>query len=158
MSEQTNYAPGTDVFEVLGSVDLSTIDTSMPVLAPGQYEFEIAEMERAQSKTKEGTYLKIKLKLVTENVQTITDEHVNPGFPLLHMISLVRTDNYDPLKSIAVFLDALGLRDQPFDQTFESYVGRTLVAKTKVDQEREDPNTGQVYPKATRVAAFVKAA
>ena len=147
---------GTDVFDVLSNVDLSEVDTQMPLLKNGAYDFTIAEMSRELSERSGGTYLLLVLKLATDGAEDIKGNPINPGYPVRHIISLVTKDKYDPIRNIAQFHEALGNKAMQFDPTFEAYIGQTITAKTKVEPEREDKDTGEVYQATVRVASFVR--
>lgn len=153
MSDQQQ--PGQDVFDVLGDIDLSGVDTTMPLLKNGAYEFTIGEMSREQSDRTGGTYLLIQLKLA-EEAEDIKGNPLSPGYPVRHIISLVASEKYDPIKNVAQFHEALGDKGMKFDPTFAQYTGQTIVAKTKVEPEREDKETGDVYPPSVRIASFVR--
>jgi hypothetical protein len=155
---------GVDVFDTLANTDLSDVDTNMPVLLPGSYEFTIKGMSRELTKPSEkypngGSYLLIELALASEAMST-KDKPLNPGYPLRHTIWLVTTDRYDPHESLAAFSDAaVGRtpdgRRPAFDVTYESYIGQTVVASTKVERERTDPVSGETYPERSAISRFI---
>lgn len=146
-----------DIFEQLGDTNFDEVDTSMPVLAPGLYTFEIKDMRRDQWKSGKGSSLTIQLALTEEAVDVSGERQITPGYSIYDRISLVAKGRYDPRQPIKRFLEAVGMADQPFDQTFSSYLGATVTVKTKIEPERTDPNTGQVYSASPAVAAYVRA-
>jgi hypothetical protein len=146
-----------DIFDSLGEVDFDSVETTMPVIAPGLYEFKITNMAREPWKSGKGSSLAITLSLESEATDITGEKVINPGFPLFDRISLVNKGKYDPRVPIKRFLQAVGMDDQPFDQSFQSYLGLTVQAKTKVTPERTDPDTGATYPARAEVSSYVKA-
>lgn len=146
---------GQDIFDSLGDTDFSEVDTSMPVLAANVYEFEVKSIERKEWASGEGSSLVINLSLNQDAEDVSGEREISPGYPVTDRISLVAKGRYDPRQAVARFLEALGMKDEPFDKTFQSYIGQTLQAKTKVEQERELPD-GRVIPQQTAIASYLK--
>ena len=152
-----------DLLDQIAGEDLSSVDTSNPILAAGEYEFSIKEvtLEEAESGFK---YLLVKLNLMSSGAKDTVGRPVLPGYSMRHMIGLTISDKTiaeigpDAAKervkvNIVKFLDALGNRE--LDKTFQSYPGQTLFAKTRVSKERTDAKTGQVYEPQAEIAMFI---
>lgn len=144
-----------DVFDQLGDTSLADVETTMPLLSAGVHPFTVKSMERQQWKSGKGSSLVIQLALAEESVDVTGERVCNVGYPVTDRISLVKKGQYDPMVNIARFLEALGMKDQPFDKTFESYQGAELQATTKITPEQHDPETGSVYPPKVEVSRYV---
>jgi hypothetical protein len=130
----------------LGTVDLSTVQTALPVLKAGTYEVLVAEASFSENKAKTGQLLNIKLTLVNAAV-SLTDVAVNPGFPIFDRISAVRTFKedgvtvkYDPLPRFAAFREGVTGDKAGAFMPVEQYIGKKVAVRIKVD---DDPEFGQ---------------
>lgn len=165
MNEEDLISPdelemGLDVFDQLSDTNIAEVDTSMPIIRPGTYELQIVRMERKLTDPNEknpngGSMIVVHAKTTDT---TMTDEGVQlaPGFPVRGMIWLVKSENYDPLKKIAMFVDSVFNIDDPedrpcFDTTFESYTDQTVWAKIKIR-----PAEGS-YPRSNEIDSYVSA-
>lgn len=153
MSEEQQY----DVFDQLGDTSLADVETTMPLLSAGMHQFTVKSIERTPWKNGNGSHLTIQLSLAEEAVDVTNKRVCNVGYPVIDRISLVKKGQYDPMVNIARFLEALGMKDQPFDKTFESYLGAELTAITKITPEQTNPDTGDIYPPKVEVSRYVKA-
>lgn len=73
--------------------DLSSVDTSMPLLTKAIYDMSIDDISLVENKAKTGQNLKIKIKTTTDAVST-RGEPIRSGWPLTTYISLVPTEEY----------------------------------------------------------------
>jgi hypothetical protein len=153
-----------DIFDDLASEDLSQIDTSYPILAAGQYEFNAKEVTKECSDNG-FEYILVKASLVTSGALDTGGNTISPGYIIRYMIGLTPADKTvaevgleEAKKRIKVnivkFLDAV-VENRQWDPTFELYVGRNFFAKTKVTKERTDKNTGNVYPPAAEIQTLI---
>jgi hypothetical protein len=149
------------IFDDLGNTDLSSVDTSYPVLVPDTYEFTITGIKKVEFKASTkmpngGEGLQISATLNGPGKDT-KGRDVNPGYQVTHMISLTPTEKMtaDAIKAnVARFLDAvLGRRE--WDPTFQIYLRQSFFAKTGVQEETTNPDTGEVYPAKTVIKQFV---
>lgn len=152
-----------DIFDQLANDDMSSVDTSFPLLAPDTYEFTITNIELKTSQNTGGSYISMSLALSSEGALTPNGDPVGPGYPVTHMISTSTTEKMseeDIKRNIAQFMDAVvgkSARESGvhFDVTLESYKQQTLIAKTKNQPERVDKNTGETYAPRTVVSYFI---
>lgn len=155
---------GLDIFDELGSEDLSTVDTSYPILAPGQYEFQVKEATKEEAESGY-QYLLFKCSLVTPNAVDTNGNPVPVGYVMRNMIGLtpaektIKEVGLEEAKkrikaNVVKFLDAV-VENRYFDPTLETYVGLNFFAKTRVSKERTDPITGQVYAPQAEFSSFI---
>jgi hypothetical protein len=127
---------GIDVLQHLGDVDLSTIDRSRQIIKPGPYEVTVEAMETKETKPTEknpngGHRLSITVKLNTK-AETVENKIVNPGFTLFDSVSLVSTENYNPLERLAdIQLATLGTQTKGFVPA--NFIGKTAIVRVKVE-------------------------
>lgn len=144
-----NISVGTDCLSILDNVDLAKVDRSFPILKEGAYVVEIAKFETKENKSKNGHNLYVTLKL-TAPALTVDGKTMNAGFPINDLISLVRTEKYNPLEKLAdIQLAALGKQQSGF--RFGDYIGRKVTIRLKIEEDEE-------YGTKNRVARYVKAA
>lgn len=126
----------TDILNQLAMTDLSSVETGYPVLPAGLYEVTVAEIKTEANKAQTGHNLKMKLTLVNGATDR-EGKPVNPGFPLFDLISLVKTEKYDPLPALARFREAAtGTKSGAF-MPLEQYMGATLIAQVKIESSTE---------------------
>lgn len=136
----------------LDNMDLSGVQTGFPLMSAGTYKFQIAEVEKKESKNKPGQFnLHIKLKLNETAKRHMSEETIQPGFPLNHVISLTQTEKYDPRRPLAEFKEAVtGSKDGAFGAP-ASYVGQFVTCSIKIEKDKTEK-----YPDSNRVARFLK--
>lgn len=130
--------------------DLSSVDTSMPILAADVYDLKIHEAKVAPNNEGTGQVLKLALK-TTKDAQSKSGENINAGFPIFHNIGLSPTEKYTKdmiKKNVASFLEAVGagMTLNPV----ERLIGRNVRAKVTIQPERDQ------YPESNRIGRFVK--
>lgn len=149
---------------MLASGALTDVDTTYPNLTPGLYEFRVKSMAQKINDPKTYEWIAVELELVSS---TGTDEKGNPisvGYIVRDMISLTPSEKVIQehgeeaakqrvMVGIAKFLDAVE-KDRVWDETFQSYIGKTLFAKTKITKENEEKG----YGPQTAVASYIKKA
>lgn len=144
-----------DIFDQLGSTNFEDVDTSYPVLKAGAYNFRIKDMKRETWKSGLGSSIHIDLELLDE-AEDIGGKYVGPGYVLTDRISMVAKGKYDPRQAIARFLESVGLKNEPFDTSFQTYIGLDLVIKVKIEPESTDEQ-GNTWPAKSVVGTYVKA-
>ena len=144
MSDQESI----DIFEELQNTNFEDIDTTYPILKPGVYACKVRSVERKPWANGKGSSLVINLAL-NEGGESVDGRAINPGYTIIDRISLVKSDSYDPRVSVALFLDAVDMRDQPFD--INAYTEQSLFITTKIET---DPN-GR-YPDKAAVARYMR--
>jgi hypothetical protein len=136
------------------SEDLSTTDTSFPVVKEGPAELLIAKVEKLPNKKGNGFNLKFTLKAMGELVTT-KDEVVQAGFPFTTLIPITPSENYteDMIKrKVALFVQAMkGTLLFPLAQ----WEGQVAQCRITIRKERTDKETGDVYPMQNEIK-FVK--
>lgn len=136
------------------NTSLDDTDTSMPMLAPGIYEFSVAKCTEETSSNGK-PLLRIDLKLAQDSAPSTTGGTLNKGFPVFHRVSLTPTDKYDPLKALKLFkMAATGQGTGPFGEP-ASYENKIVKAKIKVSPQRTNEETGQTYEARNEVASFI---
>ena len=103
MSEENN----TDFLE---NIDLTGVDTSMPVLRDGQIVEMVLDKGEVKTSMKPGKEGNKNLFLTFKTLGvTISDAGIelNAGFPIRDIVSLTETANYDPTKNLARIQEAI---------------------------------------------------
>lgn len=133
-------------------VDLSQVDTTIPVLTAGLYDLRVEAITKEENKAKTG--FNAKLKLTTTTVATDkNDKPVKEGFPLFMYFPLQsKSDATDPdgwKKNFAMLQDAalgcsLGNRPARFDAG--DIIGKIVRADVKIGdfEGRSTNNIGQL--------------
>ena len=139
-----------DAQEMLGEIDLTDVDTNMPVLEPQIVRCTVTNMEIKEGK--KGPVLKIELKTVEPATSEGRDEPVQPGFPLFDNVSLVATEKYDYKPRLAQIQEAiLGEKRRGF-APLEQYIGQEVDVRTKPEGAEDSE-----YGRQTRISRYVKA-
>ena len=130
-----------DILNELSSVDLTTVQTALPILKKGTYEVVVAELSITENKAKTGNLLNIKFTLVNP-AQDENGKEVHPGFPLFDRISLVRTFKedgvtvkYDPLQNLKRFREAVTGDKGGVFMPLEQYNGKKLGVRVDVEDD-----------------------
>lgn len=117
-------------------------DTSKPLLSEGVYKVSVTNVRIEPNKAGTGNNLNIQLRLEQEG-NSIRGDKVYPGFVLFDIISLTRTEKYDPAKRVALFQECfLGGREQPFNA--EHMLGKTGMAKVSIQSSEGYPDKNSV--------------
>jgi hypothetical protein len=121
-----------------GDVDLTTVETGIPILRPGDYEVTIETMEVVSNKAGDGEILVFKAPL-QNNEESRDGEVVHAGFPIFGRASLKETEKYNPVKRHLVpLMDCfLGFRPAAFET--EDFIGKTGTVRLVISQ---DPQYG----------------
>lgn len=140
-----------DSIDILNQ-DLSSVDTSRPLLAAGNVELTVAEMKVEPNKKQTGQNLNIVFKTVNSE-RSVKGETIAPGFPVFHTVSLTPTEKYTPesiQRSIKSLLEGLyGHANCP--KTFgttDDHLSKTCTAKLIVEESDQ-------YPPSNRINRFV---
>ena len=137
--------------------DLSTVDTSRPILREGLYDLAVVAAVQDVSKDGKKINLNVKLKTVrNEKTKDSPPQDVAAGFPLRkHTISLSETPEYtqDSIrKAVAEFVQGCNMqRLYPLSQ----FDGALVTAKVIVEPERRNKETGELYPEGNKIKFFV---
>jgi hypothetical protein len=127
------------------NVDLTTVETGIPLLADGLYEVRVEEMTVAPTKNGDSNMLNIKLSL-EQSATTTGGESVSPGFPIYDRIWLGTTDKYTPAKRLASLMDGfLGARSPKLNT--EDFIGKTGVVRLKIRRD-------ETYGESNEVKAY----
>ena len=126
---------------MLNNIDLTNVDTEMPVLCDGTYNFEIKEFEVAENKKKTGHNLCVKFALMTPGDSVKARERgesndISPGFQVRKYYPLQQSDNEnapDFRRDLAVLQEAaLGAKGELNNETLEQLRGKQVAIKVKV--------------------------
>lgn len=145
MNEQNNA-----VFGALG--DLGSTDVSFPIAAPGLYKVNWTEYEIKDNK--KGTGKNLVMKLITTGPITTNKGEPRDSFSFTNIVSLEKTDKYDPNKNLSQIMDAVkGNHNGLFDP--DSLLNQELTIRVKVENNEEfgDQNRVQFVKKETPKAA-----
>ena len=129
------------------NIDLTTVETGIPILPPGLYEVKIESMEVKPTKAGDTNMLNIKYSL--EQIATATNgEQVSPGFPIFDRIWLGTTEKYSPARALASIMDCfLGARTTKFNT--EDFIGKSGNVRLKI---RND----ETYGESNEIKAYEK--
>lgn len=156
-------AEGLDILNDNTAVDLSTVRTSLPILAKGMYIVSLKAADVGANKKLTGSNLSIEVLLVNSGLDDQGKE-VQPGFPLFDTISLVRTFkpdgttvSYDPVKRLVELLEAFGVEKAgtmtPRDMItlLQTFLGQQCAVRTSIE-------TSDEYGSKTRIQRYSKLA
>tara|TARA_R100000808_G_scaffold11642_1_gene29703 strand:+ start:6561 stop:7046 length:486 start_codon:yes stop_codon:yes gene_type:complete len=130
-----------DPLAALGEVDMTSVDTSMPLLVPGTHVVRVAHMEVAESKAKPGRNNLVVTLETTEDIPAHESDRVlNAGWKLKQYYPMQNPDpnpnGFDFRENIARFMDAvLGTNrtDRPaFDTTYSDYLNKEVIAVVSI--------------------------
>jgi hypothetical protein len=137
-----------DITQNLDSLDLTNVETGMPLLPEGIHGVEVIEAKLEPNKKGTGKNLNLKFGL-TEATESVEGKLLNVGFPLFHTISMVQTPKYDPRQNLAAFKECFtGTKAGNFFPV-EQYIGATGIVRTK-------NLTSEEFGTQTKLARFVK--
>tara|TARA_B100000131_G_C17877483_1_gene516856 strand:- start:152 stop:637 length:486 start_codon:yes stop_codon:yes gene_type:complete len=153
-----------DPLAALGEVDMTAVDTSMPLLPSGNYTTRVAQMEVAESKAKPGRFNLVVTLETTEDVQAHdSDRMLNAGWKLKQYYPMQAPDpnpsGFDYRENIARFMDAvLGTNrtNRPaFDTTYSDYLNREVNAVVSIREITDDSGakTGMLSNEVRRLSS-----
>lgn len=140
--------------------DLTGVDISRPMIAKGTVEFVISEIRVEQNKAKTGDNCNIVLKTVNKEKAAVAKQGaggdiVNPGFTLIHTISLTTTEKYDAeaiKRNLKGFRHAVtGLETGAFGPV-DQYLGKHVFASVGIDEDESGK-----FPPKNEIRRFVPA-
>jgi hypothetical protein len=133
-----------DILNEQNDIDLSSVDTSYPILPKNLYKFTVADIKIVPGKTREGSkVLEVKCELA-EDAVAISGRHINAGFPLTFRIGLTPTEKYTESmrnESLARFMDAVvgesARKANGKLQPIERFMGQTFQANLLVKEDEQ---------------------
>lgn len=137
--------------------DLSSIDTSFPIVKEGIYDLELMTVEEVSTKDQQGSMVKIKFAL-TEDAQGVSGDVVNKGYPIFHQIVVTPKGGLTMemvKKSLASVLQPMGMKSLR-DLLTAGKQGKIVRVKLVVQPERKDKETGKTYPARNEIKTFLK--
>jgi hypothetical protein len=134
--------------------NLSDTDTSMPLLAAGNYELEIASCKEELSSNQK-PLLSIQLKTMGDNPAADGKGTLHKGYSIFHRVSLTPTDKYNPKKSLKLIRLSAGLDGNSAFGNPTDYVGKVVKAKVKINPGGQNEQTGQTYEPRNEIASFL---
>lgn len=119
------------------NVDLTTVETGIPILKDGLYDVKLVEASVVPTKDGLGQLLNLKMAL-EQNAEDTDGNTITPGFPIFDRISLKTTEKYSPARRLAALMDCfLGARTPKLNTI--DLVGQTGSVRLKI---REDERYG----------------
>jgi hypothetical protein len=118
-------------------VDLTTVDTTIPVLPKGLYDLQIKGMTKEANKTQTGHNLKVELQTTSE-ITSQQGNPIKPGFKLFMYIPLQTKEGstFDYRIKLAQLQEAaLGEKRPTFNS--EELIGKTVRASCKPEDTDE---------------------
>ena len=132
----------------LDNLDLSTVETGLPLLPEGLCEVTVTKIEAKANKAGTGNNLNITL-ATTQPMKSVDGKDINVGFPLFDLISLTPTEKYDPRPRLAEFKEGVtGSKAGAFNP-LEQYIGLPVMVRLKIEKSEE-------YGNKNRIARYVK--
>lgn len=115
------------------SLDLTNVETTLPILPDGDYRFQIAESAIVPNKDATGYNWKLKLGLA-DPATAVDGRPVAPNFPVFHTMALqAREDSNDKeafKRSIGEAIDAIYGTDKSNRPNFNAQLVQDVVGKT----------------------------
>ena len=136
--------------------DLSSVDTSMPVLREDIYLLEVTDAKEVPTNDGKGQMLTITLKTVEDGIAT-NGYAINKGFPVFARTSITPTEKYpkDRIRmEVAKICQAIGVKTI---KPFADLKGKLVKVKIKVRPERTDPTTQATYPESNEIKQWIPA-
>lgn len=130
------------------NADLSSVDTSFPVLQAGVVNCVVAECRLGESKEKKTPGIMMKL-TTSHSVKTTKGIEKPAGFPINHTIWLTPSEKYDPKTNLAQFKEAVfGDKSGAFGDPAQ-YVGHPVAIRLGIESSEE-------FGEQNRVKSFVR--
>lgn len=124
------------------NVDLTTVETGIPLLPEGLYEVQVETVEVKPTKDGRGQMLSLKYGLA-EAAETVNGESVSPGFPIFDRVSLNVTEKYSPAKRLAAIMDCfIGARTPKLNT--EDLIGKSGVVRLKIRRDEQYGESNEV--------------
>ena len=127
------------------NIDLTTVDTGIPLLPDGLYEVRVENASVEPSKDGSSQILKLKYSL-EQNATSIGGNEVNPGFPIFDRVSLKVTEKYNPARRLASLMDCfIGQRAPKLNP--EELIGKSGSVRLRIrrDENYGDSNEVKAY-------------
>lgn len=112
--------------------ELANMDTSYPILEPGEKGFAIKSASKLETDSGEG--LLVELSLLDEAVDT-NGSPVGANFSVRHLMWMTpvgKLTKESILRNLAIFQDCFGISRTEWDETFESWIGLEGTAVTGI--------------------------
>lgn len=135
MEQNTDNIPQGDLLSHLDNLDLTSVRTDRPVVKEGTYAFDIKGFEAKMNSKNTGHNLNIALAGISE-MPTNDGKSVSPGFVLFDLVSLVKTDKYNPAEKLAKIQEAVYGAKQNGFKTAEM-VGQRVMLKVTIEDSEE---------------------
>lgn len=155
-----------DIMQKLNDVDLSTVETSFPLLKTGIVQATITECGPQSKDDKSWLELKYVLaqEWATQPHDGVPSKPVLPGFPITERIYL--NDWEDPksgetknfgIQRAALLRECVLGKAQPGTRFIPSeLIGQTVMLKLKFDPAPKNKKTGEVYGPQTTVDGYIR--
>ena len=137
--------------------DMSSVDTSIPLIKEGIYTLELTKVEEVDTTDKLGKNLKCKFTLIAD-AESTDGQIVNKGFPVFHQTLITPKGGMtlDMVKrNLALILQPMGLKTLRDLLACEGQ-GRTVLAKVGIERATKNKETGKEYPAKNVIKAFLK--
>lgn len=144
------------------SMDLSTIDTSMPLLAPDTYELRIVKVELTKTKDEKTPMLKVELKS-TQPGRSVKGDSVGAGVVIFDQLMLAprgKSTVEMVARQVAGLVQAVGgINGARLDNASEWHKqleGQIVRAKVEYTAAGTSPTTGKSYPPKNEIGYYLK--
>lgn len=145
--------------------ELTTLDTSRPIVTPGKYDLLLVKSELAQSAAGDPM---LKLEFATASPLTgMKGEPIAPGARIFDNIMLkpAGKSNWDLVlkgpHGLGSYVQAAGftgtgIRPDNAETWHLQAQGRTILCDVGFEAERTDPKSGKRYPAGNTIEGFIK--
>jgi len=137
----------------LNTKALKDVETSQPLIEDGTYHARMSA-ELKPNKQNTGSNLVLTHEIIDPANNKQTGEPVTRSIKLTRYVSMVDTDKYDHNENCKRLSDAIGLPDDA-DLTLEDLAGAVCQVQVVTSPERTDSVTGNTYPEANDVKAWM---
>lgn len=143
------------------NVDLNSVDTSRPLLAPGKLQLLVKKAETGQTKDGQGTM--IKLTLTNVQNEKFEDGSAAPAesTTIFHQMLVTPKGGMTAAmvqRSLAELIQAVGgvpgARANNVGEWVPSLANKVCIAQVIVEEESTDKNTGKVYARKNALKYF----
>jgi hypothetical protein len=140
-------------------MDLSAVDTSMPLLAPDIYDLQCVKAEIVKTNDGVTNMLKVQLK-TTQPAKSVKSDNIGAGVVVFDQLLLAPRGKATAdmvVRNVAGIVQAAGLtgaRLSNVDQWHKQLEGK--VVRAKVDVVPEGSRDGKSYPAKNSIGYYVK--
>jgi hypothetical protein len=151
-------------------LDLTSVDTSFPVIRSGLYELIVKDSDVVRNNADNGDLWVLKLSPTTDCQDTKGAPMKAAGVTIFHRVGLSTTEKYPPeavaknvarviqsIKPVVTGITTRDLFDGSFKTKCKALQGRMLQAKVEALPEGKDKSSGKSLPPRNEISQLVKA-